>query len=425
MNETIENKSRFNKIRIPAFVAGCITLLFLGLIYAWSIFVEPIEAECGWDRSQTSAAFTVSMLCMYLGMAIDSVVSRKTHPRFSLILSAVLIFGGFFICSRTHNLYVFCFGYGCCVGIGIGLSYNSWQTLILSWFPDNIGVVAGTIKMSYGFGAFLLGSLATKLLHAESLGGWRTTFIILGIILGCEIFLAQFLHKSPPKEFIKRAAVPSKTRSGINLGPKKMLPTPVFLVFWVWKLAVIGCGTSVIGQAAMIANDTGASSAIMALISVGVLSIGNGVGRVLNGALFDKLGRSAMMYIISCGLLCVSILMAISYYNSWSVMVLICLCALGFLYGGGICIGSCFINSVFGLENYKANASANALTSSPITLIATTAIAAVKTNTGSYLSFFYVAIAAGAISIVASFLETKLIPKLQAKYAEAEAEPAE
>lgn len=417
MNRSAGNSKNYSRDRIPIAIAGCLTMLFLGLIYAWSIFVEPIEAECGWDRSQTSLAFTVSMLCMYSGMAVDSYVSKRTSARFSLVLSAALIFAGFFICSRTSNLYIFCFGYGVLVGLGIGLAYNSWQTVVISWFPDNIGFAAGLIKMAYGFGAFALGSFATMLLHAEALGGWRHTFIILGAALGLCILLAQFVHKAPPHEFIERAAKPSKARSGLNLGPKEAFPTATFLVFWLWKLAVVGAGTSVIGQAAMIASDAGASDAIMALISVGVLSIGNGIGRIVNGALFDRLGLHKTMYFISGSIFGFSTLLAVSYANGWPVPVLIGLCGLGFTYGGGITLGSCFINSVFGLEHYKANASVNGLTSSPITLIATTAIAAIKTGTGSYLGFFYIAMAAGVVGLIASFAETKLIPRLRAKHA--------
>ena len=40
---------------------GGLLLLFTGVIYSWSIFVAPLELEFGWDRSQTSVVFVLSM----------------------------------------------------------------------------------------------------------------------------------------------------------------------------------------------------------------------------------------------------------------------------------------------------------------------------------------------------------------------------
>lgn len=43
-------------------VCGVLVLLCMGLIYAWSIFVGPIESDFGWTRTQTSMTFSISML---------------------------------------------------------------------------------------------------------------------------------------------------------------------------------------------------------------------------------------------------------------------------------------------------------------------------------------------------------------------------
>ena len=37
-------------------------LLFLGLIYAWSVFRVPLEQEFGWSKSGTSLTFSISMI---------------------------------------------------------------------------------------------------------------------------------------------------------------------------------------------------------------------------------------------------------------------------------------------------------------------------------------------------------------------------
>lgn len=417
-NEIMHNgkESAFTRQRVLIVIFGALTFLFMGLLYAWSIFVEPLEVEFGWTRSQTSVAYTCSMLCLYLGQGLDSILTKALSARKSLICGAVMMFLGFFVCSRTSSLFVFCLGYGVITGLGIGICYNSWQTVALSWFPDNVGIISGILKMGFGFGSFLLGAVAVKLLNAPALGGWRNTFVVLGVFMCAEVLLSQVAFKLPPEQLKKRSSVPSRNRTGVNLPPLKMLFSPSFIFYWLWKLALVGFGTAVIGQASMIAKDVGASGQMLALLSIGVLSIGNGVGRIFFGAMFDRFGRTAIMRAVSIGALTLSILFSVSYPQNIAWLVMVSLCGLGFFYGGAICLVSCYINSVFGMEHYKANASVNSFSTVPVTLIASTLIASVKTNTGSYAGFFYITLITSTISLLMTFVIPLAIKKMQQKY---------
>ena len=51
-------------------------MLMFGTIYAWSIFIPPLEAEFGWTRSQTSAVFSVAMVGLSLGMLSIGVLQK-------------------------------------------------------------------------------------------------------------------------------------------------------------------------------------------------------------------------------------------------------------------------------------------------------------------------------------------------------------
>jgi OFA family oxalate/formate antiporter-like MFS transporter len=41
--------------------SGLLMNMALGTLYAWSVFVAPLEAEFHWTRSETSTAFTVAV----------------------------------------------------------------------------------------------------------------------------------------------------------------------------------------------------------------------------------------------------------------------------------------------------------------------------------------------------------------------------
>ena len=49
-----------------AVVGGVSMNLALGSLYAWSVFVAPLEAEFGWNRTQTSCVFSIAILTLSL-----------------------------------------------------------------------------------------------------------------------------------------------------------------------------------------------------------------------------------------------------------------------------------------------------------------------------------------------------------------------
>ncbi|NLN47872.1 MAG: OFA family MFS transporter, partial [Clostridiales bacterium] len=81
-------------------IIGAFLMLFLGLIYAWSLFAAPLEAEFGWSRSQTSVTFSISMITFCLGSIMSGFILKKRPPRNVLLISAVLFLIGFFMTSR-------------------------------------------------------------------------------------------------------------------------------------------------------------------------------------------------------------------------------------------------------------------------------------------------------------------------------------
>jgi len=51
--------------------------LALGAVYAWSIFVRPLEAEFGWTRAQVSTILTILVLVFGLTFIIGGRMQDK------------------------------------------------------------------------------------------------------------------------------------------------------------------------------------------------------------------------------------------------------------------------------------------------------------------------------------------------------------
>ena len=84
------------KTRWKQLILGTLTMLLLGLIYAWSIFREPLlESFPMWSMADISLTFTVSMIMFCLGIIVCGKLLEKMKPRWILLLSGILICIGF------------------------------------------------------------------------------------------------------------------------------------------------------------------------------------------------------------------------------------------------------------------------------------------------------------------------------------------
>ena len=85
-------------------IGGLLMNIALGTLYAWSIFVAPLEKEFGWKRAQTSAVFGIAVVVFALSFIVAGRLQDKFGPFWISITGAVLVSLGFFLCSYTHSL---------------------------------------------------------------------------------------------------------------------------------------------------------------------------------------------------------------------------------------------------------------------------------------------------------------------------------
>src|SRR5574337_1958407 len=61
-------------------VGGLSMNLALGSLYAWSVFVAPLEKEFGWKRAQTSTVFTYAVVVFAIAFIIAGRLQDKLGP---------------------------------------------------------------------------------------------------------------------------------------------------------------------------------------------------------------------------------------------------------------------------------------------------------------------------------------------------------
>jgi len=397
--------------RYAILACGTIVLMVLGLIYAWSIFVAPLEGEFGWSRSQTSLTFSISMVAWSFGMLANGWLAWRLGLRARFAIGIALIAAGFALTSLASALPQLYICYGLLCGFGTGLCYNLWTAATFAHFPDRAGFASGVLLMGFGLGSLILGSAAAALIHSGL--GWRGAFVVLAIIVVIVALAATpFLHR--PDESMQRHYA-KRANNGLELSGSQMVREPSFWVFVVWRVLVMGAAAAIIAQAAPLMADIGAST-VFTTMAVGVLSVGNGCGRPIIGIVYDRIGRDRTMVLLpACGIV-IGIALAAAYMIGSISGLAIALFLEGVLYGGYSTINTSFVRTTYGQRSVAMNIGISSLTLMPFNFLFPLILGSLFVVTGGYGVGLIALPILAAISLVAGIFCGPAIRKMNSRH---------
>ena len=352
-------KSNLNK-RYFYLAVGVFAMLFSGVLYAWSILKIPFSAELGWSASVLSLNFTLTMCFFCLGAFFGSLICKKIGPKYTLLLAGLLVgvgfaATGFLGASVPALLYV---TYAILAGTGIGISYNVVVSTVCAWFPDQKGFCSGCLMMGFGVSTLLLGNTISVLFENPSFG-WSKTYILLGVVIAAVLVIAGLLLKLPAADVVFPAPKAKKSAGKEAFTVRDFTTAQMLKSFTFWRAFacmafITAVGNSVISFARDLVISVDATP-VLATTLVGVLSVFNGIGRILTGAVYDALGRrktmlcSNILTIVAAGVT----LMAVQLH---SLPVCIAgLCLAGLSYGSCPTLTSAFTASFYGQKYFSIN----------------------------------------------------------------------
>ena len=129
---------------------------------------------------------------------------------------------------------------------------------------------------------------------------------------------------------------------------------------FVWAILVSVAGLAVvflgrpIATAAVPALDTADGASTVAII-VGLISIFNGIGRIIFGALFDKIGYKPTLLIVSAMFIISMGVIVLSMLTGSQFILIIAYILTGLSYGGVTPSQSAFVNKFYGAKYYAVN----------------------------------------------------------------------
>ncbi len=305
-------------------VAGALSMNFaLGTLYAWSVFVAPLETQFGWKRADTSLVFTVAVIVFALTFVAAGRIQDRFGPFYCSLAGGLLVSLGFYLSAYTTSLTYLIVCFGVIGGLGNGFGYATPIPVMAKWFPDKRGLAVGLAVGGYGAGSAIFGPLAQlKLIPAY---GLPATFQILGAIFFVMTIAGAFLLKNPPagyRPFGWEPPAASKSTATLHeFSPLEMLRTRTFYLMWVGYALGCSAGLMVISQLAPFARSAGVAAAALSTMTLVVGAAGNASGRILSGWMSDRLGR----------------------INVLRVMIAISMAAMPFLYAAGSNVGLLYV----------------------------------------------------------------------------------
>lgn len=256
------------------------------LIYAFSLFINPLQIAFGWDFTEIMMAFTLQMLCVGLasplvGKAIDMYGVRRIVS-FGALVAAV----GFSLVPLIKTPLHF---YLCNIIIGMGSSAMGpvpCSAAVTQSFKEKRGLAVGIMSTGIGVGGFVIAPLVGGIFLPHF--GWQGAYVCLALITITMIPMSLIFLKTKSENRGHTATNDAgpNNETEVSNGKKDLLSLPFILMavtFFLFLFSV--AGTTQIQVPYL--QDIG-FPLLTASSALGGLSLVSGFGKLIFGCLCDR-----------------------------------------------------------------------------------------------------------------------------------------
>lgn len=139
-----------NALRWRVVLGGILSNFCAGMLYSWSIYVNPLMEAHGWERGAVSLAMSIATLVIPISMIPAAKILAKQGPTKTALIGTIFLVLGLAVAGLTASLPLLYLGFGVLGGIGVGFIYGTPIATCVKWFPDKKGLISGLAVGGFG-----------------------------------------------------------------------------------------------------------------------------------------------------------------------------------------------------------------------------------------------------------------------------------
>jgi len=161
------------------------------------VFVLPVEEAFGLNRASVSLLFSLARAESGFTGPLDGWLVDRLGPRTTLFFGVLLVGVGFVLLALSPNVWVFGLVYmgAITMGSNLGFSY-SMSALINNWFYRQKALAMSSYQ---AIDSLIPALLVPVVALSIGIWGWRSTSVVLGIVLMVIIIPLAFRIKNSPE----------------------------------------------------------------------------------------------------------------------------------------------------------------------------------------------------------------------------------
>ena len=258
-----------------ALLAATVVNLPFGTLYAFSVFLKPMEALLGATRAEMSFVFGLATVTLTLGMNFAPQLYRRLPPAPLAVACGLSSAAGLWLSASASSFLQFVLGYGVLFGPGAGVLFIIAQQAVNQTISRSRGLANGYVVSLYPLGAMLGAPLLGWSIHVH---GVRPTLAGLGMVVLAACVLAAALLRAADIRMLDASS--TEVEEG-RLGRAFYLLSTVFFL-------AAAAGLTVLSQAAAIVQAYGGTAAL-AVGATTFITGAVGAARIAGGWLVDHL----------------------------------------------------------------------------------------------------------------------------------------
>ena len=261
---------------VAAIAAATALNLPFGTIYAFRVFLKPMESQLGISRAQMSLVFALAAITLTVAMLLTPRLYRRFSPVMLILACGAVAAVGVLLAAYAGNYAELLIGYGVLFGLGGGVGFILVQQGVNQSVVKHSGLANGYVVSLYPLGAMIGAPLFGWSIAAF---GLRETLIGLAATVAVSSALAARLIHHADIRMLDPAKGPMADRE---------TQWALFMRLFVVFLLAASAGLMVMSQAVGIIAAYG-GQAVLALGATTFITGAIAAARIAGGWLVDRL----------------------------------------------------------------------------------------------------------------------------------------